>query len=165
MRAYLLAALLAAPAAILQAQTVDPRVIPTLTGSAGRTARIHVDSGGSLLTGAIAFVRADTLFLIPKSGFPQTVSVSRIARIDIREGLSDDTRLFRTRIAIVAGLLLGAGIGYEIAVPRVRRAERKDVPLAQIDYFVDLPIGALIGGAVGAVSGNAWPGHWVTRYP
>jgi hypothetical protein len=118
-----------------------------------------------VLTGAIAFVRADTLVLIPKSGFPQTLSVSRIARVDIREPLNDDTRLFRTRLAIVAGLLIGAGIGYEIAIPRVRRSERKDVPLAQIEYFVDLPIGALIGGAVGAASGNAWPDHWVTRYP
>ena len=165
MRAYLLVACLAAPA-ILQAQTVDPRLIPILTGSVGRTARIQVDSGSSLVNGAIELVRADTLFLIPRSGLPQTLSVSRIVRVDIREELSAEARLRRTRLAVVAGALMGAVIGYEIAKPRVRRDERKDdVPFVQIDYLIDPLIGAVVGGAIGGASGNAWPDHWVTRYP
>jgi hypothetical protein len=165
MRAYLLAACLAAPA-ILQAQTVDPRLIPILTGSVGRTARIQVDSGSSMTTGAIERIRSDTLFLMPKSGIPQTLSVPRIVRVDIREALSADSRLRRTRLGAVAGVLIGAVIGYEIAKPRVRRAERQDdVPYAQIDYLIDPLVGAVVGGAIGAASGNAWPDRWVTRYP
>jgi hypothetical protein len=164
MRAYLLAAFVAAPA-VLQAQTVDPRLIPILTESIGRSARIQVDSGDSM-TGAIGRVRSDTLFLMTKSRIPQTVSVPRIVRVDIREALSADARVHRTRLGFLAGMLIGAAIGYEIAKPRVHRAERQDdVPLAQIDYLIDPLVGAVAGGAIGAASGSAWRDHWVTRFP
>jgi hypothetical protein len=169
MRAYLLAASLAASLAapaILQAQTVDPRLIPILTGSVGRTVRIQLDAGSSMTTGAIERVRGDTPFLTTKSGIRQTLSVPGIARVDIREPLSADARLRRTRLGAAAGVLIGAVIGYEIAKPRVRRAERQDdVPLAQIDYLIDPLVGAVVGGAIGAASGNVWRDHWVTRYP
>ena len=165
MRAYVLAASLAAPAT-LHAQTADPRLIPILTGSVGRTARVQIDSGSSMTTGAIERVRSDTLFLITRSGIPQTLSVPRILRVDIRDALSADARLRRTRLAAVAGVVIGAVVGYEIAKPRVRRAERQDdVPFAQIDYLVDPLFGAVVGGAIGAASGSAWPDHWVRRYP
>lgn len=163
-RAYLLAALVAAPA-VLQAQTVDPRLIPILTRSIGSTARIQVDSGNSM-TGAIASVRSDTLFLTTKSGIPQTVSVPRIVRVDIRKALRADARQHRTWFGAVAGVLMGAAIGYEVAKPRVHRAERQDgVPYAQIDYLIDPLVGAVLGGAIGTASGSAWPDHWVTRFP
>jgi hypothetical protein len=164
MRAYLFAACLAAPA-ILQAQTVDPRLIPILTESVGRTARVQIDSASSLVTGAIERVRRDTLFLAPTSGSSQTLSVGRIARVDIREPLNADVRLRRTRLAIVAGLLIGAGIGYEIAIPQVRRAERQGNWFARTYYVADPIVGGLVGSAIGAASGNVWPDHWVTRYP
>lgn len=119
-----------------------------------------------MTTGAIERVGRDTLFLMPKSGTRQTLFVPRIVRVDIREGLGADARLRRTRLGFVAGVLIGAAIGYEIAKPRVRRAERQDgVPYAQIDYLIDPLVGAAVGGAIGAASGNAWPDRWVTRYP
>jgi len=118
-----------------------------------------------MITGAIERVRGDTLFLMPKSRTSQTFSMPRIARVDIREPLNNDTRLFRTRLAIVAGIVIGAVIGYQIAIPQVRRAQRQGNWFAKTYYVIDPVVGGLAGGAVGAVSGNAWPDHWVARYP
>src|SRR5579884_3190654 len=161
MRVYLLAAYLAAPM-ILQAQTIDPRLIPILAGSVGREARIHVDSGISTITGAIQRVRGDTLFLSSIAGTSQALAVPRITHLDIRETLTADARLRRTRVAGVAGALIGAVIGYEIAIPQVRRAQRQGNWYAVNDYWFDPLAGGLLGLAIGAASGNAWRDHWVT---
>jgi hypothetical protein len=162
-RGCLLAACLAAPA-LVQAQTADPRLMPILTRSVGQTARIHGDSGSAVTIGAIERIRGDTLFLRPKSGIQQTLLMPRIARVDIREGLSAQARLRRTRLGAVAGLVIGAAIGYEIAKRSVGRAERNHELFAEADYL-DPVVGAVAGGAIGAASGNFWPDHWVTRYP
>ena len=164
MRAYLLLACLTA-STVAQGQTADPRLRAILTGSVGKTVRLQVDSGRSLLTGAIERVRGDTVILVSNSGIAQSATLPRVARVDIREALSADARLRRTRLAAVAGVLIGAAIGYAIAVPQVRRAEQRDDWYARKYYLFDPLVGAVAGGAIGAASGNAWPNRWVSRYP
>ena len=164
MRAYLLAACLAAPS-ILKAQNVDPRLAPILEGSVGKVVRVGVDSGNSLMTGAIERVRGDTLFLVSTSGSSQTLSVRRITRVDVREPVDDDRRLRRTRLGIVAGFLVGTGIGYLIAVPKVRHEQAQHNQYADLYYLSEGVFGGLVGALIGGASGSARPDHWVTRYP
>jgi hypothetical protein len=57
-------------------------------------------------------------------------------------------------LGAAVGLGLGAGVGYLVAIPRVRATERRgDGPFEQIEYLIDPVIGGILGGVVGAVLG------------
>src|SRR5689334_16664032 len=153
MRACLLAVCVGTPA-ILPGQTADPRLVQILAANGGRTARIAVDSGRSAISGRVGSIRGDTLYLMAKSRIAQTLSIPRIIRVDVRESLSEDARLQRTQSAAMAGLLIGAAIGYAIAVPSVRNAHGRGYWIPEAQYFLDPAAAALVGGAVAGVAGK-----------
>jgi len=59
-------------------------------------------------------------------------------------------------LGAVLGLGLGAGIGYLVAVPRVRATERHSDggPFQQVEYVIDPIVGGLIGTILGIAVGS-----------
>jgi hypothetical protein len=69
---------------------------------------------------------------------------------------------------LVAGLLVGAGAGWAIAVPTVHHIENSprtdDGPFQQIDYLIFPVVGAVIAGPIGWTVGYSGSQTWVVQF-
>jgi hypothetical protein len=131
----------------------------------GHLVRVTDFSGASTI-GELRDVRADALTIAPTPTTPRHIDFSAVAQFDVRMALDPATRHKRGWFGAVAGLALGAGAGYLVAVPRVRATERDGdgAPLQQVEYVVDPAIGGLLGAVVGWLVGS-WPHErWYAGY-
>ena len=129
----------------------------------GRTVRV-ADSAGATTSGEPRSIARDTLTIAEALTFRQ-IDGRAVKLLEIRSALDPGTRHKRAWFGGVAGLVVGAGIGYLVAVPRVRATERNgDGPFQQIEYVFDPAIGGILGAIVGGIVGARGHEHWEVQY-
>ena len=140
-------------------------LVAAATPAIGRTVRV-TDTSGALTTGVLRAVRPETLSVAATATTLRTFEAVNVRRFDVRVPLDGATRRMRGWFGIASGLVLGAGLGYIVAVPRVHATERRSdgAPLQQIEYVIDPTIGGIIGAAIGGVIGWRPGDRWLTRY-
>jgi hypothetical protein len=129
----------------------------------GRTVRV-TDSGGGITFGELRSIDRDTLTIAEALSLRQ-IDERAVKLFELRSVLDPGTRHKRAWFGGVAGLVIGAGIGYLVAVPRVRATERNgDGPFQQIEYVFDPAIGGVLGAIVGGIVGARGHEHWQIQY-
>jgi hypothetical protein len=152
------------PAPALRAQAPSSGAAVAAAGQIGRTVRITAGPARPL-TGSLQRVQGDTFYVAGPNDSFESISAARVSRLEVSEPLSPNIRQQRGLLGSGVGILLGGALGYAVAVPRVRRAERQHSgPFEQIEYVTDPMIGALIGGIVGFNVGHSPTGRWIVRY-
>lgn len=131
--------------------------------------RVRVRSASGAVVGVLRDVRADSLFADVGSGTSElrTMSIASLTSLEARERLTSSRRVQRGLVGLAAGALLGAGVGFALAVPAVHRIENRpnhDGPFEQLDYLTFPVVGGLLGGGFGYAVGYERSEVWVLRF-
>src|SRR5437016_4612065 len=102
------------------------------TGEVRHIVRV-TDSIGATYVGELRSVRNDTLSIALTPAFLRDIDARAVRLFEVRAPLDPRARRLRGGVGLAIGLIVGAGVGYLVAVPRVRATERRsDGPLQQI---------------------------------
>lgn len=130
----------------------------------GRTVRV-TDFSGAITSGELRSTGSDTLTMAVTPVLLRHIDTRDVARFEVHTQRDRATRRKRGWLGVAAGLIVGAGAGYLIAIP-IEHAERRrgGYLFYGIYYLIGPTIGGTLGGVAGWIVGARRHEGWQTFY-